>query len=717
MKRRTRSTHTPLLLIGLLLTVPFAALVLNAVHVKGMKSWPYPIIITSDNEFTADNGVSSGSGTKKDPYIIENLIIDYGIRIYSTTKYLIIRNCIIRRAPEGSISYFPVIEIGNARNIRFENCVITCGGWGVFLNTTKQISLINCTIHDLLFGGIWAYFNYWAYWDLGTEVLNKYLVINSCSIYNVKECAILLDAVYTGAVTNCTISNCGEGIRASFAVNVTISGNRITNVKEAAIWLDTTDTAWFDFNYTSGVVANNKICNCTYGLVVMLASNLTISGNVVDGCSYGFGICSIGDSAQLYHDIDSSNIVNGKPLLWLVDQQNVVIDGSKTPAAWIGIVGCSNIVIKNYEISNQFCGIIVADSTGWELRNVTVKHNILGVLCINSGGSMYNCKFVGNNYHYGLIADILKPVGGGYVDIYTWENMKNKGFWGACRLFNVSFDGRSGVSFTSDQFCAPDGSLVSFESVRVTTTEVVLYTTGGTVSYPIQGPPICLSAMDCRNPIVVEGMVARQMITGVLVDSCSNVTVKDSMIEGCLFGVMHLGTSSAISGLHFIDTTIERNHCVGVFLNTAGGKLDLTRCIVRENGVGACIWNGMQLSTWKDSMFINNTHILWWITGYALTTQLPAGVFAFAYSPGYDLYNCTFENLLFEGHMIDIFFEMLGIGLNRKNTFRGCVFKSSTGILAFLGSLGPNLIYNNAFMTGFGMTAWEAGPQPFSSVN
>jgi len=35
-----------------------------------------PIIITGDNDFTEANGVTSGSGTAGDPYIIENWAID-----------------------------------------------------------------------------------------------------------------------------------------------------------------------------------------------------------------------------------------------------------------------------------------------------------------------------------------------------------------------------------------------------------------------------------------------------------------------------------------------------------------------------------------------------------------------------------------------------------------------------------------------------------------
>ena len=62
-----------------------------------------PIIIEGDTEFTKDNGVVSGNGTKSNPFIIEDwffrfTIIDvihdnYGIYIKNTSSFFIVRNC------------------------------------------------------------------------------------------------------------------------------------------------------------------------------------------------------------------------------------------------------------------------------------------------------------------------------------------------------------------------------------------------------------------------------------------------------------------------------------------------------------------------------------------------------------------------------------------------------------------------------------------------
>ncbi|MGA1873765.1 MAG: hypothetical protein ACMUHY_08840, partial [Thermoplasmatota archaeon] len=57
------------------------------------------IRIEGDDDFSTSNGVSSGTGTITDPYVIENRTIDcgpsHGILIANTTKHLLIRKCTI----------------------------------------------------------------------------------------------------------------------------------------------------------------------------------------------------------------------------------------------------------------------------------------------------------------------------------------------------------------------------------------------------------------------------------------------------------------------------------------------------------------------------------------------------------------------------------------------------------------------------------------------
>jgi len=78
-----------------------------------------PIMIYGDWGFTRENGVVAGSGTADDPYIIEGWEIDasghsYGIYIWSTRAYFIIRNCKIYGASQAGIS---LVNVANGKII------------------------------------------------------------------------------------------------------------------------------------------------------------------------------------------------------------------------------------------------------------------------------------------------------------------------------------------------------------------------------------------------------------------------------------------------------------------------------------------------------------------------------------------------------------------------------------------------------------------------
>src|SRR3972149_4170780 len=84
-----------LLLAGALAAVSLAALV----GIPGAASAYVPrapILIVGDAGFTPDNGVTGGSGTPTDPYMIESLYIDaasfYGVVILFTTARFVVRN-------------------------------------------------------------------------------------------------------------------------------------------------------------------------------------------------------------------------------------------------------------------------------------------------------------------------------------------------------------------------------------------------------------------------------------------------------------------------------------------------------------------------------------------------------------------------------------------------------------------------------------------------
>lgn len=103
------------------------------------------ISISSDYEFTVENGVCSGSGTFEDPYIIEGWAIDagesrQGIRIHGTSRPFVIRNVSISGASAAAIS------LSYVRNANIEECPIEANGTGVSLSFSTFVRIVGCTL-------------------------------------------------------------------------------------------------------------------------------------------------------------------------------------------------------------------------------------------------------------------------------------------------------------------------------------------------------------------------------------------------------------------------------------------------------------------------------------------------------------------------------------------------------------------------------------------
>ncbi len=128
--------------VGVLICCMFAVVVLVP---QGSSAAPHGTIVIDDPEsFTTDNGVTSGSGTSSDPYVIEGWTIDgsgsaVGILIQSTTEHVIIRDVTVSNCSVG-------ISLLSVSNVEVTDCAITENDKGVSLIYTSGCSVIDNVI-------------------------------------------------------------------------------------------------------------------------------------------------------------------------------------------------------------------------------------------------------------------------------------------------------------------------------------------------------------------------------------------------------------------------------------------------------------------------------------------------------------------------------------------------------------------------------------------
>ena len=144
-----------------------------------------------------------------------------------------------------------------------------------------------------------------------------------------------------------------------------VVGNKVLNSWSAGIY-------FYDNNNSA---INNTMINCEPGIQIDTRYASTHSNkNVLRNNIFIHSGLDIGgwDLSNYFHDIDTSNIMNGKPVYYLVNQTNLLIDPIHFPDfGYLGLVNSVNITIKDLTISNNFTCLFLAYVTDSTVENVT----------------------------------------------------------------------------------------------------------------------------------------------------------------------------------------------------------------------------------------------------------------------------------------------------------------------------------------------------------
>ena len=284
-----------------------------------------------NNNWTATkaSGICTGNGTYSEPYVIEDLVIDGGGGSMGS--------CILI---ENSDVYF-----------RIENCTFYNSGFYP-IYTAAGIELLN--------------------------VSNGNLTNNNCPDNN-------NNGIYLGNSNNNSVSgniandNRCDGIVLYFSNDNTILGN-IANGNVYGIRIRNSDN-----NTVSGNTANDNF----HGLWIDYSDNNTISGNIMNEC----GLLLSGNLEMLNSlIIDTTNLVNGKPLYYYLNEINLD-PNNFTNAGQVILVSCTDSLISNLNTSKSSIGISLHYCNNNNISGNTANLCVYGIYL---SGCNYN-TISGNN--------------------------------------------------------------------------------------------------------------------------------------------------------------------------------------------------------------------------------------------------------------------------------------------------------------------------------
>ncbi|RLF73573.1 MAG: hypothetical protein DRN42_05390, partial [Thermoplasmata archaeon] len=279
-----------------------------------------PIRVDNDVELAAV--ATSGSGTFLDPYIIEGYLIKgngagAGIYIGNTTKYFIIRNCLIqdtaRDHPGAGIHLYKVDNGG------ISNVVLEDNYYGIYVYYCSNIIILNVKIEGSYTG-------------------------------------MFLFELEQGSVKGSTISNSSYGMHLSMCYNVDVISNTITNTT-MGMRLSLTRVTHIEENQ----VEARKI-----GVYLDDSHYIRLRKNAFTNCSvlmYG-NFPSYWDSHEFY-----GNTVNRRSIVYL--KNATTLPFVRSPGEFI-LVNCSGFELSGASLRGGTSGILMAFS-----HDITVSDPVI----------------------------------------------------------------------------------------------------------------------------------------------------------------------------------------------------------------------------------------------------------------------------------------------------------------------------------------------------
>jgi parallel beta-helix repeat protein len=177
-------------------------------------------------------------------------------------------------------------------------------------------------------------------------------------------------------IKNMAIRNFYHGIKLTWgdidtgSRNNVIFGNSITG-----------NTIGIQLNLFTGnnFVYDNSITNNSYGLQIIHSPNNVLKNNQLKENQFNLWV-HVETSVQVSHyfnDIDRSNIVDGKPIYYWVDQHDKTVPSD---AGYVALISCTGITVENLILSNNGQGVLLVATNNSLITRNQLKNNGYGIV-------------------------------------------------------------------------------------------------------------------------------------------------------------------------------------------------------------------------------------------------------------------------------------------------------------------------------------------------
>ena len=501
-------------------------------------------------------------------------------------------------------------------------------GTGLYAESMNNVTIENVTVADFSVG-IWAN-------------ASSNCVLSNNSVTGNGEAGVYVETSSGDTLTDNDVAGNYEGIVLDTSSNNTLQANEAEGNPVAGIFLyysanntlsgnSVTDSSGLTgvgicLEYSSyNILSGNNATDNSYGIGLGWAPDNILTQNVISK-SFWSNFDVDGSSLNDYiNSVDASNLADGKPICYIVNENDLLIDSSNHPSVgYLALVNCTDISVENLNLTNiELKSLLLAYTTNctitqnniinnqygiylYSSANNTVSDNNLtaanqyytadGIYLDSSFSNTVSCNNVTGNGADGIdlesssdnrLSDnrVIKNPGGigvsGANNVVSGNLVSGSISWGMWLLGTAS-SVVSGNIVTQNYY---DGIILSSSSYNDTVS-------GNNVSGNY-GDGIYLQ-LQCFNETVWGNVVSGNIADAISVDTCSNITVSCNNVTGNGKSGIALSSSSG--------SVVSSNSVVGdgsgIYLDTASGNTFYHNNFI--NNTEQTVISGSEPNTWDD---------------------------------------------------------------------------------------------------------------------
>lgn len=356
--------------IGVVLLVVAWGLALPA----NAQSEPAALLIEGDEELDAEHGVTAGSGTADDPFVIDDLLGKPRLELHGTTAHVLIRGL---RLGTGSFQWFGAgIELHSTANVTVDDVEVTSFQYGVHAIDGKDLVVRGSAFEDQVFHGVFL--------ERGSRI-----TVERSSMAGTQAAGLAAQDVRTLTVANNTLEETGRtsgrvssailvaGVHDAVVVSNTVRGGKAAGVLfESVQRYDLSHNViespgghglWIDSSSAGTVLGNRVTASPETGIYFCTEGAAVADGNTVLDSDVGIDLAHVSGIVVTNNTVEESGRrglqlreaddnraesnrflrhINARPVVEVEGDRNVfannTMEGNDGPAYWL-VAGEGNL--------------------------------------------------------------------------------------------------------------------------------------------------------------------------------------------------------------------------------------------------------------------------------------------------------------------------------------------------------------------------------------